>query len=185
MTSSIRRNPIVRAVAVLALALGLFAAVPATSGAANACVVDPDYANTMQLTANPATVQPGGTVTLHGTGYPSDCVLAVSIGACPAGTTIGSVTTDGQGTFSLNWAVPTDQKAGPVVFCTNVSNITVTANVTVASTSATIPPTSGGGQASALPKTGSQVMPFIGGGVLLLVVGSLLVLSSRKRSATH
>lgn len=190
MTSSIRRNPILRAVAVLALALGIFAAVPATSGAAEACVAPDGYGTVKpSLSANPSTVAPGGTTTITGSGFPPDCTLGISIGACGAsGTSLGEVTTDADGGFTIPWAVPADQKPGEVLVCTSLGTIDVTTNVTVASTQVTTPGTggTGGSQGSgALPATGSQVMPFVAGGVLLLVIGSLLVLSTRKRHASH
>ena len=186
MTSKIRRNPIVRAVAVLALALGLFATVPATSGAAEACVFSDNYGPTMQLATNPSTVAPGGTVTITGSGFPADCILGISVGSCGAAGHIGDVTTDDNGNFTIDWAVPADQPLGDVVVCTTVGTVQVTANVTVASKTVgtTVPSTSGGGSGT-LPATGSQVLPFVAGGVILLVLGSLLVLSSRKRNATH
>jgi len=187
MTSTIRRNPIVRAVAVLALALGLFAAVPAPSGAAEACVIS-EYGNSMTLTANPPTINPGGTVTITGSGFPANCILGISVGSCGPSGSIGNVTTDENGGFTIDWAVPADQKPGDVLICTTVGTVEVTANVTVASqTASTLPPSKGGGGSGSgnLPATGSQVLPFVAGGVLLLVVGSLLVLSTRKRNAAR
>lgn len=186
MTSKIRRNPIIRVVAVLALALGLFATVPATSGAAEACVLS-EYGNTMQLATTPTTTNPGSTVTIAGSGFPADCILGISVGSCGAAGHIGDVTTDDNGNFTIDWAVPADQKPGDVLICTTIGSVEVTANVTVASQTVdtTTPPSSAGGQggSGALPATGSQVLPFVAGGVFLLVVGSLLVLSTRKRNA--
>ena len=186
MTSTIRRNPIVRAVAVLALALGLFAAVPAPSGAAEACVPG-DYGNTAQLTANPPTITPGGTVTIGGSGFPGDCILGITVGSCAVADEIGTVTTDPDGNFEITWQVPDDQAPGDVLVCTTMGTVQVTANVTVASpTTTTLAPATGGtGGSGTLPATGSQVLPFVAGGVLLLVVGSLLVLSTRKRNAAR
>lgn len=186
MTSTIRRNPIVRAVALLALSLGLFIAVPATSGAAEACVIS-EYGNSMQLTANPPTVKPGDTVTITGSGFPANCILGISVGSCGAAASIGTVTTDENGNFTIDWSVPADQASGEVLICTTVGTVEVTANVTVASQTATTlapKPISGTGSGN-LPATGSQVLPFVAGGVLLLVVGSMLVLSTRKRNAAR
>lgn len=186
MISTIRRNPIIRVVAVLALALGMFAVAPAASGAAEACVIG-EYGNSMQLTADPTTVRPGDTVTIDGSGFPADCTLGISVGSCDASDSIGIVTTDENGNFTIDWVVPANQKPGDVLICTTISSVEVTASVTVASTSATTVPAATGGQGGSgvLPKTGSQILPFLGGGVILLVVGSLLVLSSRKRKTAH
>ena len=188
MTKSIRRNPMIRAVAILALAMGLFAVAPAASGAAQACS-DMGYGNGASLTATPGTVHPGDKVTVSGTGFPPNCILGLSVGTVCPGTHITDVTTDGNGDFSLDWTVPAGQAAGQITFCaTSGNNVSVSAQVTVvtASTQTTLPSGSGNnGGSSTLPKTGSQVLPFVGGGVLLLVVGSLLVLSSRKRNAAR
>lgn len=189
MTSQIRRNPILRAVALVALAFGLIAAVPATAGAQEACVLTDDYGATMQLTANPSEVNPGDTVVISGSGFPGDCILGISVGSCAASDAIGEVVTDVDGNFSIDWTVPADQDPGEVLICTTVGSVEVTAEVTVASLKPQ-PPTDGGagagaGGVAAHPDTGAEVMPFIAGGVALLVIGSLLVLSSRKRNATH
>lgn len=133
----------------------------------------------MQLTANPPTTTPGSTVVITGTGYPKNCELTVYVD----GQSIGTTTTDSNGTFHINWNVPPDAKLGSHVISTNVSDIQKTANVqVVSSTSGTGGGASTGGQGStSLPATGSDVMPFVAGGVALLVLGSLLVLGTRKR----
>lgn len=202
MTRSLRRNPIIRAVAVLALALGFFAVAPGAVGAADGddpCTFDSDaadaYAASMHLSADPTTVRPGETTVITGTGYPGECDVEVFVD----GASIGWATTDTDGTFRIDWVVPADQAAGPVVISTNVNSIEVTTDVTVVTEDGTGPGTtiaptdttpgtgtqSGGGGTGILPKTGSQILPFLGVGVALLVLGSVLVLANRKRSATH
>lgn len=190
MSTTIRRNPIIRAVAVLALALGLFAIAPAASGAVEQCSAIPgDYASTMQLTANPSRTTPGSDVQITGTGYPTNCELTVYVD----GNSIGTAVTDGNGTFHITWHVPSNARLGQHTVSTNVSNITETANVEVISSVTTTTPTqgtgggnggTGAGGSGILPKTGSDVLPFLAGGVTLLVLGSMLVLATRKRN-TH
>jgi LPXTG-motif cell wall-anchored protein len=151
-------------------------------------VLSGQYGDTAQLTANPPTVNPGGTVTIAGSGFPGDCILGISVGSCAVADSIGTVTTDADGNFTLTWNVPDDQAPGDVLICTTLGSVQVTANVTVQSSAGTtLPPSAGGGHGGSgtLPATGSQVLPFVAGGVLLLVVGSLLVLSTRKRNAAR
>ncbi len=183
MTTTLRRNPIIRAVALLALALGLFAAAPLSAGAAQACSAIPgDYASTMELHANPSTTTPGSTVVITGTGYPKNCTLTVYVD----GNSIGTATTNENGEFSKNWLVGEDAKLGDHTVSTNVSGIVLKANVTVQLTNGS---GTGGnnnsGASTSLPATGADVLPFLGGGVALLVIGSLLVLGTRKRNSQH
>lgn len=180
MSSVIRRTPIVRAVAILAIALGLFAATPATAGAAPACVLDGNYAASMQLSVNPATTTAGSTVQIVGTGYPKNCELTVYV----EGQSIGTVVTDGNGTFTKPYVVPPGTPASQLTITTNIGGSVETAvlQVVTSATTTTVvtTPTS---QGSNLPVTGSRVLPFLAGGVALLVIGSLVVISSRKRNA--
>ncbi|MBS1847839.1 MAG: LPXTG cell wall anchor domain-containing protein [Actinobacteria bacterium] len=199
MTHTIRRNPIIRAIAVLALALGVFAVAPSVSGAAgpSACLPGTYGNGQAGIAGNPTQVSPGGTTTITGHNFGPTCVLSLTIGAsCAAGTSIGNVTTDANGNFSTTWTVPTNQASGTLTVCTSVGGAPITTTIMVSA--ATAPTTTlvgngnGNGSAGAngngtgvLPATGSQVLPFVAGGVLLLVVGSMLVLAARKRNATN
>ena len=178
MSSIIRRFPMYRAVAVLALALGIFAVAPASAGAAAPCVAGTDYASTMQLGVTPTTTTAGSSVTITGTGYPKNCDLTVYVD----GKSIGVVTTDGNGTFSLPWTVPPGTPVSQLNITTNIGGMTETAVLKVVATTATttVAPVTPGG--SSLPVTGSKLLPLLAGGVAILVLGSLGVLSSRKRT---
>jgi LPXTG-motif cell wall-anchored protein len=179
MSSAIRRIPILRAVAVLAIAFGLFAATPVSAGAATACVLGNDYASTMQLTVNPPTTTPGSTVVITGTGYPKNCELEVFVD----GESIGTAVTDGNGTFHLNYQVPAGTPASQLTITTNIGGSVETAVLQVVTSQTTTTVVTSPGQGSSnLPTTGSQVLPFLAGGVALLVLGSLVVLSTRKRN---
>ncbi len=194
MKSPLRRNPVIRTVAVLALALGFFAFAPSTAGAADACEIDnasaEAYGNTMTLTIEPSQAQVGDTVTISGSGYPPNCTLTVTVG----GDTL-SATTDADGNFSVEWTIPAGTAEGPIDVSTDVSGLVTHATLTVvagddagpATTVAPVTPggTTGGSGSGILPKTGSQVLPFLGAGIGLLVIGSLLVLANRKRSTAH
>lgn len=123
----------------------------------------------------------GNTITLSGEGFAPNTEVTLSVG----GSTIGTATTDATGKFSFPWTVP----------CTTIGSVTVTAtdgqttlttdlNVRSATTTTTPPTTSGGGTSGGgtLPRTGTNSSMFLRIGVLLVSVGGLLVLGSRKRS---
>lgn len=219
MTSSLRQNPIVRALALLGLAFGFFAVAPVTAGAADvvACVDSPDwaqsaesgqdgwkYGETMVLAVDPAEAHPGDTVTISGSGYPRNCTFEVFV----AGVSVGVATTDDDGNFSIEWTVPEDAEPGVLDITTDLDGITKHATLTIvaadegtpgdttpgtttpgaatpggAAPGAGAPPAAGG--AGILPKTGSQILPFLGVGIGLLVLGSMLVLANRKRATAH
>lgn len=182
MITTIRRMPLVRVAAMLLIALGAFAISPAVAGAVPAvpeCALG-NYATTMTLTANPPRGMVGDTIAIKGTGYPGSCELSVFVD----GTQIGRVTTTPDGTFSIDWKIPPGTKPGNVTISTSVGGVTKSAIVdviTVVATPTTVAPTTPG--TSTLPRTGSDVLPLVAGGVALLVLGSLVILSSRKRSA--
>lgn len=180
MSSAIRSNPIIRVVAVLAIAFGLFAATPVSAGAATACTLGSDYAATMQLTVNPSTTTPGSTVQITGTGYPTNCELEVFVD----GNSIGFAQTDGSGTFTKPYLVPAGTPSSQLTITTNIGGSVETAVLEVVTSATTTTVVTPVGQGSSnLPTTGSQVLPFLAGGVALLVLGSLVVLSTRKRNA--
>lgn len=203
MTSSLRRNPIVRAVALLALALGFFAVAPGTVGAADAerCVFDADHpekygeAASITITANPSQLRPGETTTITGSGFPENCTVQIDV----AGETY-TVTTDDDGTFTLEWTVPAGTQPGNIQVVASITGLTTTTTLTILGAddgpttttpdavgpgiSDAGPDRTGGTGTGILPKTGSQILPFLGAGVGLLVLGSLLVLANRKRGAT-
>lgn len=183
MISTIRRTPIARAAAMLLIAVGLFAMSPAVAGAAPAvpeCEVG-NYATTMTLSANPPQGFSGDTIAIEGTGYPGSCELSVFVD----GVQIGRVVTTPEGTFTIDWKIPPGAKPGPVTISTSVGGVTKTAivdvRIKVAGTPTTVAPRTPG--TTTLPRTGSDVLPLVAGGVALLVIGSLVILSSRKRSA--
>lgn len=179
MTTAVAK-PLSRAVLAAVIAIGLFAAVPSVANAAPAaaqCVASGDYASSMNLTVDPPRAHVGETVDIKGTGYPPNCELTIYVD----GKAVGTVVTDPDGSFTLPWTIPAGTALGNVDITTSVSDIVKHANLEViGSTTTTVAPTTPGTE---LPRTGSDVLPLLAGGVALLVLGSLVVLSTRKRSA--
>ena len=191
MISKFQQIPAVRILGALLLMIGLSFAGPAVAGAAPSALpkcATSTYSSNMVLKANPTTVNPGGTIIISGEGYPPSCNLEIFVD----GNSVGFVDTTPAGTFDgFQYKVPADRKPGEIVITTVVGGATATAMVKVVTPgttpapvattpgTATAPPT---GSAAPLPATGSNVLPLVAGGVALLVIGSLVVLSSRKRS---
>ncbi len=186
MNSTSRRGPILRIIAVLALACGVFAAASSTAGAATTCHLDGyDYGASVVLAANPTRATPGSQVTITGTGYPPNCEVTVDA----AGTSVGTATTGADGSFTFTWNVPADQSLGNVTITAVVDGQTLGSTVVeiVASgaTTTTVPaasstnPSSGG--SGTLAQTGSDVLPLVFGGLVLLAMGTALLMWNRNR----
>lgn len=202
MKSSIRNNPITRVLSLVLLCAGLLVAIPSVAGAAQtadaACPPDSSsYASTMVLTVSPSTASAGEPVTISGTGYPpnSTVTLTYTVGTSTTVQTIGTAKVNSTGAFSFPWTVPAGTTAGELHISSSACSISKTTilSITVSKTTTTTPgavtPTPTAGPAgpshagtAPLPVTGSDVLPLVAGGVALLVIGSLVVLSSRKRA---
>lgn len=202
-------SPVARLAAVFALIAGLFAV--GTLGAGAAGAVDPaavddaecpsqGYAPTPVLTADPGEVTPGATVTITGTGFVGGSTAVLEAD----GVEIGQVPVDADGSFTFEWTVPADHATGPVEITATDGCLLISSTVieVVSTPATTVPPadttpadagtTPGGGPSAGdtsggsgvLPKTGSQILPAMVGGLVLLVVGSgLVVLATRRRRA--
>lgn len=181
MMTSATVKPLSRVLIAALIAVGLFAAAPSIANAAPAapqCVASGDYASSMNLSVDPPKAKAGDSVTIIGSGYPPNCELTVYVD----GKAIGTVVTDGNGGFRLPWKIPAGTKLGDLDITTSVSDIVKHAKLEVIGSTTPAPPTTPGTE---LPRTGSDVLPLLAGGVALLVLGSLVVLSTRKRSASQ
>ncbi len=180
-------KPLSRALIAALFAVGFLAAVPSVAGAASGaksapmCIADGNYAGTMTLTVNPPQARPGDSVTIVGSGYPPNCELTVYVD----GKAIGNVVTDANGGFTLRWTIPAGANAGDLDITTSVSDIVKHANLRVIVDGQNVVPAPRPTPPSTteIPRTGSDVLPLLAGGVALMVLGSLVVLSTRKRSA--
>lgn len=104
MTASIRRIPLV--VLLLSASLG------AVAGAAAA----PSAPRTPQLTTDRTAVQPGGTLTLQGTGFPRNVHLTLLAGPPEAeAARIGGATTGQRGRFTATIRIRPHSSAGALV----------------------------------------------------------------------
>ena len=191
MKSSIRHNPVTRVLSLVLLCAGLLVAIPSVAGAAQtadaSCPGDPSsYASTMNLAVSPSTAGPGDPVSISGKGYPANVsvTLTYTVGTTPTVLPLGTATTDATGNFTFPWTVPAGTTASELHIISSACGITKTTilAISVSRKPVTTTPHTGPAGTTPLPTTGSDVLPLVAGGVALLVIGSLVVLSSRKRA---
>ncbi len=190
--AGIGRSGLLRLLAAAALLSGLVVVGANTpAGAAEMCTID-GYSGTQVITVTPNPATPGSEVTITGTGFgPPGSETILHIGP---DTTI-TVVIDEDGSFTHVWQVPDDWPAGTLEVSASCQDATVSTTtleiisavaVTTTVPAATTPVASGTPptQSGVLPKTGSQILPLMIGGAVLLIVGAgLVVLTIRRRSA--
>jgi LPXTG-motif cell wall-anchored protein len=157
----------------LALLLGgvvlLFAAPAATAQ---------DYPGGPTLTVDRPSVVCGDTVVITGKDFLPNTEVTLTVG----GEVIGTVMTDGQGNFSFRWTVPCSLSGSVTVTATDdVNTLSVSITVSAPGPSPTAAPSPTPSGTGTLPRTGSDNDGLVRAGLLLVAVGGLLVLATRKR----
>jgi LPXTG-motif cell wall-anchored protein len=138
------------------------------------------------LTIDDSTPTPGQTVTIESGVYIPGSTVEVVLTSVPV--TLGTASAADNGEVSLQATIPADAAPGTHTITASgtteggpiVQSITIT--VVGAEGLVGAPQTDAGG---ALPKTGSNsTMPLVRAAALLLAVGSMLLLATRRRRAT-
>jgi len=138
-------------------------AVPAADGALNT------------PTGAPSGLAQGSTVTLTGSGYAPNSTVNVYIYSTP--TLLGTVVTDGSGSFSKAFTIPTTLAPGSHHLV--AAGVDANGNPRYLVSSVTVAQGSG-----TLAWTGFETLPVLGVGVLVVALGAgLVVLGRRKRTA--
>lgn len=133
------------------------------AGGAQACGVDD------------ATLVPGQTITVTGSGYPANSEVAITL--TPGGIELGTVTTDDNGAFSETFVIPATVTPGAyTISCTDVQGNTIGNDVTVV-----------GGAAGGTAFTGNSLnVPLWTVLIaLLLATGIVFILAGRRRQRRH
>lgn len=133
------------------------------------------------MTANPGTVRAGDTVTLTGTGFqPGENVIVT----LPDGSK-RTVATNGSGTFTTAWVVPTGFAPGNAAFGARGDTSGRTANASVIVVAQGVPgggtPGRTGGSGAKLATTGAELGSLAPVSALLLLAGAGVFLASRRR----
>lgn len=133
------------------------------------------------MTANPGTVRVGDTVTLTGTGFqPGENVIVT----LPDGSK-RTVATNGSGTFTTAWVVPTGFAPGNAAFGARGDTSGRTANASVIVVAKGVPgggtPGRTGGSGVKLATTGAELGALAPVSALLLLAGAGVFLASRRR----
>lgn len=174
------RNSIWRTMVATLLVAAVAALLPATMASAQevqSCAVDiGDYEGSAILTVDPLQVQPGGTVTIAGAGFPPGSTVPLSFN----GEQFASPVTDDEGAFSITFTVPADIAPGVVTFEALCGAFTLTAQLTVVAPGTTTTPTVVTGDD--LTPTGSNSTQLFQVAGALLAVGALLVFLARRQS---
>lgn len=171
------RMHLTRSARFLAMVITIVAALALATPSAHA----QDYPGGATFATSDSNPVCGTSINLTGEGFAPSTEVTLTVG----GQTIGTVTTDASGNFTFPWTVPCSQIGSiTVVASDGTTTLNTALNVRSATTTTTTRPATPGGTSggSSLPRTGSDSSMFIRVGVLLLTVGGLLVLGSRKRS---
>jgi LPXTG-motif cell wall-anchored protein len=142
------------------------------------------------LAVSDSTVVPGQTITV--TGHETPGATSVTFTFFSVAQSLGSTTPDANGDFSASVTIPSDATLGNhTITGTDNTGREVSASVTVvaagegddddeavaAAPGAAAP----GAEAGALPRTGDDSLPLLRVGALLLALGGVLVLLTRRR----
>jgi LPXTG-motif cell wall-anchored protein len=129
------------------------------------------------------TIPVGGTFGITGQGCPPGSTVVFSLN----GTTIGTAqaSNDSAGTFSTSITLPSSFGPGTYTVIGRCGDIVMQNQITVTSGAAA----SGAGRTAstsgALPSTGADSLPYVRAGLVLVALGGLLVLATRRRRHSH
>jgi LPXTG-motif cell wall-anchored protein len=136
-----------------------------------------DYAAQCAIQVSPTTAQPGSTVTVTGTNFPtSPATVPIKIGSQQVGTAhIGS-----NGSFSDPATIPAGLSGSQTISVACASTgVDATTAVNVQAATQPNPP------GAPLARTGSDTQPLVLAGLGAVAVGTALVLTARRRRASR
>ena len=169
-----RASRSVRVATALLIAL-LAVALPASVAGAQS------YPDTPTLTVDHPVVPPCTTVVLTGTGYLPDTLVTITVD----GKVVGTVMTDDNGNYTFSYTVSCSEVDGAVLTFTgddgtNILSVSVTIEANAVTTTTA-------SSAGTLPRTGASTttMLLVRVSVLLVTLGGILVLATRRRRRDH
>ena len=158
-----------------------------------ALLAAPAAAQYPDIVVQPQRTPPGGTVTVSGRGcQPGEEVVITPRRARPSqsqatdqwtgGKVVATTTAAADGSFTTSFKVPAHTPTGTYDVIAKCGDLVQTQQIEVLGTDVVAPTDSGTGATSgSLPRTGSNLNTVGLAGAVLLVVGGLFLLSSRKR----
>jgi hypothetical protein len=124
----------------------------------------------------------GNTVNVSGSGWQAGAQITVTIQSAPV--VLGTVTANAAGTFSQNFVIPCS--IGNGAHTVSASGIAADGTSRTASTQITLSNCTVSASTGKLAFTGSNsTFPFAAAGVALVLVGSVLTVSMRRRRTAH
>lgn len=130
----------------------------------------------------PNSVVPGGTVHFQGGGFASDSTVTIELHSISV--VLTTTTANHVGNFSVDVVIPADATLGAhELVATGVDSAGNPMSNVLAIT--VVSPTAGTGSTSGtLPVTGTNVGPYVGLGLALILVGGAAVWGARRESST-
>lgn len=169
-----RLSRVVTAAATAAAAIGLVLASPAIGAQAQTCPPGGTQypPSSCEAQVSKSSVAPGGSLTVSGSGYDPSSNVALELNSAPR--SLGSATTNSSGSFSKVVTIPSDTPAGQhTIRATGTSNGAPYELRTIITVSG-----------SGLPRTGTYIAGLVVLGLVLLAVGGMAVVGSRRRRTT-
>ncbi|MBI2705697.1 MAG: hypothetical protein HYX32_10475 [Actinobacteria bacterium] len=127
----------------------------------------------------PTTVAPGQTINIVGQNFPPNQPVTFTL----AQFTIATATADANGNVNAIGTIPAELPDGTYTISVDCLGVSSTQSVNVSSASAAQNP--GGSTAGSLAVTGADVLPFVKAALVLLALGGLLVIATRRRGGRH
>jgi hypothetical protein len=157
-----------RATAILGVVLGILLTWTALASSSQAA---PGYTEGASISLNASVAECAGNLTVSGTGFAADELVTVTLHTETV--VLASVHADSSGAFSLTVDLPGDIDGQHTIVASGAAGEEATARVTIQNCQET----EGGGTSN----TGVAIMAIGGAGILLLGLGTLLVISARRR----
>lgn len=167
------------AVPLVAIAALFVLAVPA---AAQTSPSAPGYGGGATVTSSDTTVTPGEPITLNGSGFVPNAKITLTFNSTPV--PLGTAQANASGAFTKQVTVPNVPPGQHSITAVgSIAGRTAITEITVMGASAVAPPATPTPSHGGLAFTGTDAALTAGLGALLLVVGGLAVLATRKRRA--
>jgi hypothetical protein len=172
------RIPVTLVAVIAAACLAMLGPAVATAGAASPPV---SYQGGCTLVLSQVTVTQGGQLQVTAEGYPSGAVVTFTLHSTTL-VDLGSATADANGNATLAFTLPADTPAG--MHAITASGVPagqcdpeVSTNLMVLAQSTTNTSTSAG----SLPRTGTNSFELLQIALILIAIGGLITLATRKR----
>lgn len=168
-----------RAAGVLTLCLLAVTALVALMSLRTVAKADPAYPPSAgcQLSTTSTSATPGGSIPLTGSGFPANATVTLTLHSAP--TSLGSVATDGNGSFSTTVTIPSS--VAPGTHTITAASGSVTCSLGTFGLGGQSAHRSSGGSSGVTASTGFAAITATAIALMLLGGGAVFVLVGRRR----